>query len=397
MSNVLIVSPVATHPKNRGNRQRISQIAENLVAAGHNVELAMGFDKPVNAEAKQFWPTIHSLQRSPDWRPTRRNVSFDSWYTPGLGEEISQLVRRQRIDVVILNYVFHSKLLDFLPRDVIRIIDTHDVFTDRNALYSQHRYSGGFFSCSVEDEARYLSRAEVILAITESDANHFRKIAPHVPTITLPYIPPRVENANISDPSGKRLPGRDSTSLVFGMVLSANDLNLASLYSFVRAVDREFGRKPPFTVRIAGEIKSLAITHLPYRRITFQRPWLQYDGHLDNLDLFYGSLDAALVPVIAGSGMAIKFFEAISRGVPVLSTERGSRGHKTSHPFHAFPTNEEVARSLHTLSPESLLNLRHAGDALVEISETQAIKGWNELTKYLNHCLNRSKSSDSVA
>lgn len=339
MTKVMIFSPVPTHPPYRGNRQRILQIASLFKSSGYSVELTIGSNIKITEDARAFWPVIHQLKARPGWKPSHQISQFDSWYTSGLGEEMAALVSNRKVDILLLNYVFHSKILDFLPKSVISVIDTHDVFTDRHNLYFGKRFAGGFFSCSAEDERAYLSRADVTLAITGKEREHFVKINDQSQVFGIPFTSSELYQV-------VKIPNPPNKKKSFGIVLSANDLNLASLRSLIKAIDLTYKRRPPFSITIAGSVDKFAYRYLPHRIPFFCRPWLTYLGEVSDIDAFYQSVDAVVVPVVSGSGMAIKFAEAISRGVPTISTIAGSRGNTTTHPLHKLPNNFALAAAL---------------------------------------------------
>jgi hypothetical protein len=376
MKRVLIVSPVATHPPHRGNRQRILQVANLFRSSGYHIELAIGRNRPITEEARAFWPTINRLKVIPRWKPSHKISQLDSWYTPGLGEEIADLVATRKIDVVVLNYVFHSRVLDFLPKSVVAAIDTHDVFTDRHELYLGKRLAGGFFSCSVADEKTYVSRAHATLAITEHERKHFSGIQDPRRVFEIPFAASPVS-------IGARDPNPADNKKSFGLVLSANDLNLASLSSFIKAVDFLYGRNPPFAVKVAGGVDKFAYRYFPHRIPFFCRRWLDYLGEVDDIDTFYRSLDAVVVPVISGSGMAIKFAESIARGIPTISTIAGSRGHITTNPFHTLPDNSAIAAALGDLGSADLPPLAAASRQCHDATQKITQKNWRLFTQFL--------------
>ena len=68
----------------------------------------------------------------------------------------------------------------------------------------------------------------------------------------------------------------------------------------------------------------------------FKNEWVKYDGiellgYVDNLDEFYESVDAILMPMENGSGTCIKTLEALSHSMPVISTPQGLRGISKEH------------------------------------------------------------------
>ncbi len=100
-------------------------------------------------------------------------IPFDGWYEDGLGERIRCLCAKYNIDIVLCSYVFQSKLLEFVPAYVLKIIDAHDKMTDRYEMLRAHGQPLHFFSCSMQDEAAYLSRADIVLALRNDEARFF--------------------------------------------------------------------------------------------------------------------------------------------------------------------------------------------------------------------------------
>jgi hypothetical protein len=386
MKKILIVSPVATHPPHRGNRQRILQMARLFRDNGFQIELATPRKRTITNDARSFWPTIHTLDRTPRWRPTKKNVPLDAWYTPGLGQELASLVTRRSIDVVLLNYVFHSKALEYLPGHVVKIIDTHDVFTARENLYSGKKYSRGFFSCSADTERHYLNRADIALAISDRDKLAFDALGTTANVVEMPFVSQKPRSAH--------RPVRSSGGTHFGAVLSANDLNLASLWDFVSAVDTTYGKDVPFTVSVAGDIYRLAYQLFPHRYFAFRRPWLDFAGVENKIDQFFGTVDAAVIPVMAGSGMAVKFAEAIGHGVPTISTSVGSRGHPVTHRLHALDSNRELVTALGKLDGTSLTDLSEAGTAIHHVMAEQVASNSVTLFRDLESLVSKARTGE---
>jgi glycosyltransferase involved in cell wall biosynthesis len=60
------------------------------------------------------------------------------------------------------------------------------------------------------------------------------------------------------------------------------------------------------------------------------RPQLKFHGYVADLAALYGSCTAALVPVRLGGGMKVKVAEALSFGVPVITTPSSARGYEAA-------------------------------------------------------------------
>ena len=70
-----------------------------------------------------------------------------------MGERIRCLCAKYDIDVVFCSYVFQSKLLEFVPAHVLKVIDTHDKMGDRYEMLRANGLPLEFFSCSPEKRA----------------------------------------------------------------------------------------------------------------------------------------------------------------------------------------------------------------------------------------------------
>jgi len=374
VKTILIVSPVATHPPHRGNRQRIIQMAELFRHHGYQIHLAIGRNRPITRDAREFWDEIHPLNKIPRWRPTKRNVPLDRWYTPGLGEELSTITQSIGAEMVLLNYIFHSKALDFLPSHVLKIIDTHDVFSGRSALYSRRHFTRGFFSCSAANEKDYLSRADEVIAISNEDASVFTSVGLDREKLTvIPFA------KDVPTVSPKRL--AQSSPPVFGLVMSANDLNLSALSELVTAVDATYGNNPPFRVMVAGDINKLAYRWAPHRAFLFKKPWIEYLGEVPDIASVYSSVNAMLAPVSAGSGMAIKFSDPVISGVPVIATSVGSRGCNVNHPLHDLSSIPELVGRIGSITPQEIAELTRASQGIKSTLHATASSTFQSLIK----------------
>ncbi len=162
--NILYFSPYQSHPTNHGNRRTIYQFARYFQSKGHQVHFALlKLEKTTRKDVEDMratWNTFDHLPcKNPMKVPTGSSVPFDNWYEQGLGEEIKELCELYDIDIVFCSYVFQSKLLDFVPDKILKIIDTHDKMGNRYDMLRANDQPLEFFSCTPEDEGRYLRRA----------------------------------------------------------------------------------------------------------------------------------------------------------------------------------------------------------------------------------------------
>ena len=156
MPRILVLSPVATHPQDAGNRARIHRFVQELIRQGHEVTFA--FVRMERADSRAMaaaWPgyfevptsrrtlrlALGRLNAALSLLPGTPAIPFplDSWYPPELDAWLDRHLREHEYDVVIVNYVMLSRALERFPASTLKLLDTHDVFGGRHHLFRQHK------------------------------------------------------------------------------------------------------------------------------------------------------------------------------------------------------------------------------------------------------------------
>src|SRR5437868_2921737 len=78
----------------------------------------------------------------PNSRPLHQNArgyhhAIDEWWDPNIAQHLTWLFRRKRFDVFLVNYTFLAKAFEFALPGVVKILDTHDLFSGRRELFEQ--------------------------------------------------------------------------------------------------------------------------------------------------------------------------------------------------------------------------------------------------------------------
>lgn len=323
---ILMVSPTPTHPQDAGNRSRIFRLAEELRGLGNELFFLYYGTEPADLdEMRTYWgsrlvirPSRGKAPNSPRTRleeairkigagdilPSRGPDGVDDWYGPGLGRTAARFHSREKFQVVWIEYVFLSKTLDVFDSSVLKIIDTHDVFSRRFEEMTARGIKPEWFTTTPEMEKMGLARADGVVAIQERDAEFFRALGlPRVETIGH-FIKPR-------PPQGR--PPRNR--IVY--VASDNSINLKAWESFS---DEVLGgieeRLPGTSIRVAGRI---------CRRIP-DSPRYEKLGVAEDLDALYAPATLAVNPATWGTGLKIKTLEPLAFGRPVVTTPVGIQG-----------------------------------------------------------------------
>lgn len=337
--NILYVSVFPTHPTSHGNRAAQLWFCDSLSSTG-NIHFAL-FDSPAVTtqgmlDMRDHWDTLDIIGYGNSMAPLAGGVPFDGWYEDGLGEDVRDLCERYAIDVVICAYVFQSRILEFLPPHILTIIDTLDKMTERYDLLEANGVPREFFSCSSRQEARYLGRADLVLAITRAETEYFDSICKPDAAIFAPHLPP----SNYLDPPPP------ASALRCGVTASANMINLMAVRDLLRAFQRRWGDIWPIELTIVGEVARLVPTLDPDDQQLFDNAKVKLAGFVPDIGSFYASIDVIVVPISVGTGMNIKMIEALRHGVPVLSTAAGAKGVPTTHSLHLHRDVTSMAETL---------------------------------------------------
>ena len=351
--NVLYFSPFPSHPPSHGNRSTILQFGQYFQRQGHQVHFVLlQSHEYAESDAKvmaKHWDTFDILPFSNPMLANGREIPFDGWYEEGLGERIRLLCAKYDIDIVFCSYIFQSKILEYVPDYILKVIDTHDKMGGRYEMLRKNGQPLEFFSCTPEEEGAYLRRADMVVARREEEASYFDSVTGRKTAIVVPHV----EEPHFLERHFERLKN-------VGIVASANRINLAIVRESLEAVDRKLGGSAcPFTVHIAGQVKEMADALADKEGAIFKRPWVQMHGFVPDIAQFYADMDVVISPVTMGTGINVKTVQAMAYGMPLLTTACGSKGIETSERLHNHENLESLAESLMQLekSPDELARL----------------------------------------
>jgi glycosyltransferase involved in cell wall biosynthesis len=327
MRKILLIAPVATHPSTTGASTRVRHMAESLLSMGHEVHFLLlqqpllASDAAMHAYWKDRFHVFRGLSPASCLRRGVRkllrvtaktfhlNLAVDSYFDPAAGHDVQALFARHAYDVVIVSYVFYSRLFESMPSSVLKLLDTHDVFADRYQLYRAHRQAGEFFSTARAEEGKALDRADTVLAIQGSDARHFRSVSA-TPVAVVGHLLPPTAGAE----AGRAGP-RDPAVLFVGGPMGINVHGVTWFIEQVLPLLRR--RVPQVELWLVGGIGD---------RFRGDVAGVRRLGFVERLDELYGQVAAVINPQRFGTGLSIKSVEAMAHGAPLVATVTGARG-----------------------------------------------------------------------
>ena len=326
--SVLIVSPIASHPADQGNAARIQAEADELKRRGiipdffyYGME---GLSQEQFEAMSRHWRRFYFLKSTVLPPPTLPHAwGLDDWCSEHLCEQIIEVLAKHRYDAVIVNYVWLSKVLEYVVGP-LKIIDTHDLFGDRGKVAEAERLEPRWFFTTRDEENRGFARADVVIGIQRNEsATISARHGGRTITVGHPVKPQFLLR------SGRR----PAPSFDFGYIGSANPFNLAS----IAAIDRAIATRGGMNWALAGTITKRRLEFLshPYRM-----------GMVDKLTDFYDHVDCILNPMMGGTGLKIKTIEALAYGRPIIGTIHAFDGIDVRHPFHQLRSMDAMVDAM---------------------------------------------------
>lgn len=323
---ILIISHVVPYPPRAGNEYRIYRFILFLRSIGYTVVLLLNVDSlhsGIKISLKKIVDDVYlkndSIFFSPLLNFKRKIFSFlkkkkskiealkESYSPYELKQATRILCNIYHPTVVVAEYIFSAPCLNYVPKEIFKIIDTHDVFSRRKADVQRYGINDMLY-CTPEEEGNYLLNANIVLAIQSHEKEILQKLVPEKKVITVGV------DFEILDTV------KDSTEEKNNILLvgSNNLLNIHGLYEFYeKAWPLIKTGCPEAMLTIVGSIGSNF--HPNDKNIIIK-------GMVHNLDYEYEKATVVINPVIAGTGLKVKSVEAIAAGKPLVTTVNGAEG-----------------------------------------------------------------------
>jgi O-antigen biosynthesis protein len=201
-------------------------------------------------------------------------------------------------------------------------------------------------------ETQLAGEVDTVVCVSEDEAGFFRAHGACDVRVFTPWL-------RGASPTPASLAGRADIGLVAGWLAGDGSPNADGLRWF------------------AAHVLPLVVSRMPWARLrvtgcppgTLQDlagPAIRFEGFVDDLAAFYGTLRVAVVPLRFGSGVKVKTLEALQYGVPVVATRVGAEGLPPGAPLDLHDDPAACA--------EAVFNLLH--DAGAWRQRRRAIDAW---------------------
>lgn len=327
---ILMVSETLTHPTQMGNQQRIYRECIQMRQRGWQVDFLYygnAIGKNVD-QTRDFFGEAHFFQYFKGSYTTKAQIkkkirdymdykgisryialkySADEWYTNEIENKLRDLLHNGTYDVVWFQYFFQTKVLDSLKDiSVLKVIDTHDKWANRNRIYQKMGKVPENIYTSVRGERRALKRADIVIAIQEKENEYFKKLLKGSSTKVL----------TIGDLVEERK-AEKGQNYIYGMIGAENRPNILGMEWFcAKVLPIVLEKCPQSKCMIAGGICKCISDY----------PGIYKMGRVDLLEDFYDLVKVAINPIQNGTGLNIKTIEALAFGKPLITTRIGAKG-----------------------------------------------------------------------
>jgi len=194
--SVLILSTTPPLPRDYGNRNRVDQTVSLFRRMGFAVSFLLypidrDWAEEVPGYYRQLVESFDFFAVVPNSRKLHQNArgyhhGLDEWWDDNIAQQLTWLFQRKRFDVLFVNYTFLAKAFEYAPPGVVKVLDTHDLFSGRRELFEKFEVPPEFFYTSPEREKTALDRADAVIAIKQSEAVALRALTART-VFSLPY------------------------------------------------------------------------------------------------------------------------------------------------------------------------------------------------------------------
>lgn len=357
---LLYFAPRQIWPANTGARLRDYHLARQL-AARHSVtfvEMRHAGEEQHALPDDSNLASLNSLDKCRTYTPSKilrgligpTPVTVLNCWSPRSASQLAKVLRSQLFDIVQIEGVH---LLEYLPiiQDALGapaiVVDWHNI--ESEVMWRYANTCGNWIKrAAARRTATLIERAEDRLldecAVHTVTSERERKILlARRPGRNIQIIPNGVDTnfytaAKIAEACRRSRPSESKPAILF---VGSMDYyaNIDAVTWFSRTAWPEIARNHPgLQFTIVGRDPAAEVRALKSDRI-------RVTGTVDDVRPFYASAVAAVVPIRSGGGTRLKILEAMSAGVPVVSTRLGAEGIDAEDDVHLLlaDTAPEIA------------------------------------------------------
>jgi len=330
-SIILMVTHVRFYPPAAGNELRIFNLINFLKKRGHQIAVIVN---PLSEHTPLDHERLRSIHEYVDYYEEIGDFDNDHVLTHGYGQPLttepalerwrqqeqafcpdavlwrtSEFIKRFSPQVIIAEYIWTSRVLKLAPASTFRVIDLIDMFSNKGMNVNRFGFDDPL-ATSPDEERAFLNRADLAIAIQDTEAEAFRQLKPTCRVITAGID---FDVARLSDSSDQT-----SSPPVVLIVASNNPFNVRCVQEFsAEAWPIIRTQQPEAVLRIVGKVCHSLVN------LGQGVELIPYAG---DLTAAYRQATVVVNPVYAGTGLKVKSVETLGHGQALVSWPEGVAG-----------------------------------------------------------------------
>ncbi len=360
--NVLYIAQKPIFPNKDGGTFAMQQFFESLINCDINLSAVfLSTQKhPFNlAEVPaeiQKSAKIHSFELNTEVKPLpalkhlilKKSYNLHRFYNASISASIQEIIKTEKIDTVIFESVFSAIYLPDLKQNnqLQFIIRTHNIENQiwkdlalKSNSFLKKRYLQSLSRSLELEETTLLRQADKIFSISKTDSRELTKITLQSKIIEIPLAIEMKQSVIV--PTAKKIahlgsmnwqPNIDSVNYIINKILPL---------------------LPDFQFKLAGSF-------MPEQPMNVKNKQIENLGKVQDLNEFYQNCGIFVVPLFSGSGVKVKILEALSYGVPIVTTRKGIQGLdlENGREILIAETPQEFANCISKLDENSELKIK---------------------------------------
>jgi glycosyltransferase involved in cell wall biosynthesis len=333
-------------------RQEILKTANNLFICEGERNL-LDF---VYSRSKSFYHQKLLRQQMP--------VDTDYFTPPGYINFVRSLISEHKYDLIWINTPDYAHLglkgARSSGHPVHTILDIVDLQCKMRVARETIAYLKGLkfdYEANLKKEIRLLNQFEKLIITSQEE---MALIKPYIPSDKLHLIPYPLEDLNPTDTLVPYSNREFKYALLF--VGAAYHPNVEGMNFFLTSIFPKIVEyKPDIRLAVAGRVCDFIQVDPAFKQN------IDCLGFVDDLSELYSTSRVVICPLLHGSGTKIKLQEAMTYGIPIVTTRCGASGLSLKDGINAFITDEPE------LYAQRVLNLLKEPKLAQKISEKVAM------------------------
>jgi glycosyltransferase involved in cell wall biosynthesis len=241
--------------------------------------------------------------------------------------EIKTLLKKTQYDMLYVEHLQMYIYADKLPKEQVKVkvLDQQNcesLIVERMLANQSNSIKKVFLNveykklCNYEKHA--VESADKLFVLSEQDLKQMKKLTNKMKNVSV--LPVSVQDRGFVMKQGIK---EDKIKLLFIGTLTWEANNQGIMWFVEKVVPSLFQKNIEFELTIVGKNPTKDLVKLcgKYENINVT-------GYISDIDECYEQNDIMIVPLFIGGGQRVKIIEAISKGIPVISTEIGKEGLK---------------------------------------------------------------------